>query len=111
MGARWCVYILLCGDGTLYTGATNDLAARLAAHRAGRGARYTRGRGPLVPIYCEPCEGRSEALSREARVKRLSRVAKLSMSAIGLDQRPVSEARSLARRASSARTATVRSCE
>ena len=72
----WCVYMLGCGDGTLYTGATNDLVARLEAHRAGRGARYTRGRGPLVPLYAEPCAGRSEALVREAQVKRLSRTAK-----------------------------------
>lgn len=68
-GAGWCVYILRCADGSLYTGATNDFAARLAAHRAGKGARYTRGRGPLVPVYCEPCDGRSEALRRERAIK------------------------------------------
>jgi predicted GIY-YIG superfamily endonuclease len=111
MGARWCVYILRCGDGTLYTGATNDLDARVAAHRAGRGARYTRGRGPLVVVYCEPCEGRSEALSLEVRVKRLSRGAKAAACAVGLDQRPISEASSRVSRASSARTATLRSWE
>ena len=80
----WCVYMLQCGDGTLYTGATNDLAARLARHRAGTGARYTRGRGPLVPVFVEPCDGRSAALSREAQLKRLSRATKTAMCAMPL---------------------------
>ena len=84
MGARWCVYMLRCADGSLYTGATNDLEGRLARHRAGKGARYTRGRGPLVPVYCEPCEDRSEALSREAAIKALARVAKQALCASGL---------------------------
>jgi putative endonuclease len=44
---RWCVYLLRCGDGSLYAGITNDLQKRLQAHRSGKGARYTRGRGPL----------------------------------------------------------------
>lgn len=69
--AGWCVYILRCGDESLYTGATNDLHARLQAHERGRGARYTRGRGPLRLVYCEPCVDRSEALKREASIKRL----------------------------------------
>lgn len=56
---------------------TNDLAARLAAHRAGRGARYTRGRGPLRLLFSEPQEGRSEALRREHQIKRLTRAQKL----------------------------------
>ena len=84
MAAGWCVYILRCADGTLYTGATNDFEGRLARHRAGKGARYTRGRGPLVPVYCEPCEGRSDALSREAAIKALGRTAKRSLCASGL---------------------------
>ena len=75
----WCVYILRCGDGTLYTGATNDLTARLARHNAGTGARYTRGRGPLELLHVESCEGRGQALSREARIKRLSRDRKLAL--------------------------------
>jgi predicted GIY-YIG superfamily endonuclease len=64
--------MLRCGDGSLYTGATNDLDRRLAAHRAGRGARYTRGRGPLEVAYTEPCADRSAALRRERALKRLS---------------------------------------
>ena len=47
----WTVYILRCGDGTLYTGCTNDLPRRLAAHRSGRGAKYTRSRLPVEPVY------------------------------------------------------------
>src|SRR5207302_1566266 len=51
---RWYVYLLRCGDGTLYAGATTDVESRLAAHREGRGARYTRGRAPLSLVLCEP---------------------------------------------------------
>ena len=50
----YTLYILRCGDGTLYTGITNDLPRRLYAHRAGTGAKYTRGRGPLSLVYTEP---------------------------------------------------------
>ena len=73
----WCVYILKCGDGTLYTGITDDFPHRLAAHRAGKGAKYTRGRGPLEPVYLEACEDHSSALRREAAIKKLSRAEKL----------------------------------
>lgn len=76
---EWCVYILKCGDGTLYTGMTDDFGHRLAAHRAGKGAKYTRGRGPLEPVYREVCEDRSAALRREAAVKKLSRQEKLDL--------------------------------
>ncbi len=76
---QWCVYILRCGDGTLYTGSTDDFARRLAAHSSGRGAKYTRGRGPLVPVYREDCADRSAALRREAAVKRLTRAQKLRL--------------------------------
>ncbi len=76
---RWCVYILKCGDGTLYAGITNDLDRRLAAHRAGKGARYTRGRGPLEVVRVEAKRTRSAALKREAAVKRLDRRAKLAL--------------------------------
>lgn len=73
----WVVYLLRCGDGTLYAGVTNDLPARLAAHRAGKGARYTRGRGPLRVVWSAPCADKSEALRREHEVKRLPRRLKL----------------------------------
>lgn len=76
---RWCVYLLRCGDGTLYAGVTNDLERRLAAHRAGRGARYTRGRGPLEVVHTESKRTRSAALRREAALKRLKRVEKLAL--------------------------------
>ena len=76
---RWCIYLLRCGDGSLYTGATNDLARRLARHAAGRGARYTRSRLPVALVHVEPARGRSAALRREAAVKRLPRSGKLAL--------------------------------
>lgn len=75
----WTVYILRCGDGTLYTGVTDDMDRRLAAHRAGRGAKYTRGRGPLEPVYREIVPDKSSALRREIAIKRLSRAEKLAL--------------------------------
>ncbi|MGI6005630.1 MAG: GIY-YIG nuclease family protein [Christensenellales bacterium] len=71
-----CVYILRCGDGTLYAGWTNRLTHRLAAHRAGRGARYTRGRGPVALVYARAFDDAAEAMRREAQVKKLSRARK-----------------------------------
>mgnify|MGYP002626015648 CR=1 FL=1 len=75
----WYVYILRCGDGTLYTGISADPERRLAAHRAGRGAKYTRGRGPLELVYREALPDKSAALRREYAVKRLSRADKLAL--------------------------------
>jgi len=72
----WYVYILRCGDDTLYTGITDDVARRLAAHRSGRGAKYTRGRGPLELVYTEEAPDKPAALRREAAIKRLSREQK-----------------------------------
>ena len=69
----WYVYILRCGDGTLYTGITDDIPRRLAAHRAGKGAKYTRGRGPLELVYQERVPDKSAALRREVAIKRLRR--------------------------------------
>ena len=69
----WYVYILRCGDGTLYTGITDDIPRRLAAHRAGKGAKYTRGRGPLELVYQERVPDKSAAIRREAAIKRLRR--------------------------------------
>lgn len=76
---RWTLYILHCGDGSLYTGITNDLEKRLAAHRAGKGAKYTRGRGPLVLLHTESFRDKSRALKREIAVKSLPRLAKLAL--------------------------------
>lgn len=82
MAARrggWRVYVLRCRDGSLYTGATNDLDRRLRAHACGRGGRYTRSRLPVVLVHSEPARDRSAALRREAAVKRLSREEKLKL--------------------------------
>ena len=75
----WQLYILRCGDGTLYTGITDDLPRRLKAHRSGKGAKYTRGRGPLELVYREDCPDKSAALRREIAVKKLSRQEKLTL--------------------------------
>ena len=75
----WHVYLLRCGDGSLYAGATNDLARRVAQHAAGKGARYTRSHLPVVLAWSEPARGRGAALRREAALKRLSRTAKLAL--------------------------------
>ena len=75
----WTVYILRCGDGTLYTGCTNDLPRRLEAHRSGRGAKYTRSRLPVEPVYREGVADKSAALRREAAIKRLERRKKLAL--------------------------------
>ena len=69
----WFVYILRCGDGTLYTGVTDDVPRRLETHRSGRGAKYTRGRGPLELVYQEQAPDKSAALRREYQIKRLTR--------------------------------------
>ena len=69
-------YLLRCADGTLYCGWTNDLAARLAAHNSGKGAKYTRARRPVRLVYSEPHPTRGEAMRREAAIKRLSRAEK-----------------------------------
>ena len=76
---QWGVYILLCGDGSLYTGITDNLPHRLAVHRAGKGAKYTRGRGPLTVKYWEECSDHSAALKREWAIKHLSRDEKLKL--------------------------------
>lgn len=70
---NWYLYILRCGDGTLYTGITTDVEKRLAVHRSGKGAKYTRGRQPLELVYRELCENHSQALRRELEVKKLTR--------------------------------------
>lgn len=75
----WVLYILECKDGTLYTGITDDLERRLAAHNAGKGAKYTRGRGPLKVRYVEHCPDRSSALRREAAIKKLPREQKIKL--------------------------------
>ena len=73
------VYMLRCGDGSLYTGWTNDLERRVQTHAAGRGARYTRSRLPVELVYAEILPTKSEALRREAALKRLRRAEKLEL--------------------------------
>ena len=75
----WWVYLLSCGDGTLYCGIALDVEARLEQHRVGKGAKYTRGRGPLELVYREACPSRPDALRRERAIKRLRRSAKVAL--------------------------------
>ena len=75
----WWVYMLECRDGSLYTGVAKDVAKRLAEHRKGTASKYTRSRVPLALVYREPTRTRSTALKREAQIKRLSRLSKLSL--------------------------------
>ncbi len=70
------VYILACGDGTLYTGAAADWKLRLKEHRNGKGAKYTRGRQPLSVVFLRETVGWPEALKEEARLKKLTKKQK-----------------------------------
>ena len=79
MEKQWYIYILRCGDGTLYCGSTDDLQRRFETHCAGKGAKYTRGRGPLEMVYSERCDSYSSALKREYAIKQLSRAQKLEL--------------------------------
>ena len=79
METTWKLYILRCSDGTLYTGITTDVEKRFAAHSAGKGAKYTRGRGPLELVYSEDCGDHSAALKRELEIKALPRVEKMKL--------------------------------
>ena len=76
MAISWKLYILRCGDGSLYTGITTDVEKRLEVHRSGKGAKYTRGRGPLELVYREECGDHSTALKRELEIKKLTREEK-----------------------------------
>lgn len=76
---NWYVYILRCRDDTLYCGISPDIEKRLEQHRSGKGAKYTRGRGPLELIYSEVCDSHSDALKREAAIKRMPRSEKLKL--------------------------------
>ena len=78
-GMAWYVYMLRCGDGSLYTGCTDDVDRRLAVHQSGKGAKYTRSRLPVALAYQEEQPDRSAALRREADIKRLSRAKKLEL--------------------------------
>lgn len=73
------VYMVECADGSLYTGWTNRLSKRIAAHNSGRGAKYTRSRLPVRLVWAEAQPDSSAALRREAAVKRLTRREKLAL--------------------------------
>ena len=70
------VYMLLCGDGSLYTGWTNDLERRVKTHQAGKGGKYTRSRLPVKLVWYAECETKQEAMRREWHIKRLTREEK-----------------------------------
>lgn len=72
----WCLYVVQCADGTLYTGITNDLPRRLGQHNNGTASRYTRARLPVRLVYREGCRDKSGALKKEYRFKALPRRAK-----------------------------------
>ena len=76
---KWTVYMLRCRDGSFYTGCTNNLKRRIALHQNGKGAKYTRSRPPVTLAWYEETVGKSEALRREAAVKRLSHAKKVSL--------------------------------
>ena len=87
---NYFVYIISCADYTLYTGITNDLDSRIAAHNRGKGARYTSGRLPVSLVYRETCESKSIALRREMEIKRMTRAKKLRLISSGgnISQKP-----------------------
>ena len=75
--ADWVVYLLECGDGTYYCGVTNDLQQRIHKHRMGKGAKYTKGRGPFLLLGQSVPMSKGEALSLEYRIKRLPKNKKI----------------------------------
>ena len=75
----WYTYILKCSDDTLYTGVTNNLEARTLKHNKGKGAKYTRGRGPVRVVYSEQWATKSLALKAEVCIKRMTRAKKLAL--------------------------------
>lgn len=89
----WYVYIIRCADGTLYTGIARDVTARFNAHAAGKGARYTRGRGPLELCAKRRCNDKGTALRLEYAIKQLPRAMKLRLTtarALGAFARQIS---------------------
>lgn len=72
----WFVYVARCADASLYCGIARDIAARIAEHDAGKGAKYTRGRGPLVVVLSRRCRTQGNALRIEHAFKQLTRAQK-----------------------------------
>lgn len=75
--SRWVVYMMLCSDGSLYIGCTNNLEKRLIAHNTGKGAKYTRSRLPVSLVYTQYCENRSDSLKQEYALKQLTHSEKI----------------------------------
>jgi len=73
------VYLLECGDGSLYTGVTTDVERRLAEHKSGVGSHFTRAKGAKRIVYTEPHSDRSRAQKREAEIKKWPRAKKLAL--------------------------------
>lgn len=73
------VYLLMCADGTLYCGWTNNPGRRLSMHNAGKASKYTASRRPVEMVYLESCPTKQEAMKREAAIKKLSRTEKLKL--------------------------------
>lgn len=80
----WHVYIVQCKDNKLYTGITSDLNRRLAEHNSGHGGHFTKFRNPVKLVYCQEVLNRSEALKREAEIKKLSRSEKIELTSRGI---------------------------
>ena len=76
LNKNWQVYIVRCADSSYYTGISNDVVARIKKHNLGRGAAYTRGRGPVKLSYTENFPDRSSASKRECEIKKSSRIEK-----------------------------------
>lgn len=77
MEKQWCVYILECGDGSFYTGVTNDIDARMKAHAEGKGSKYVYKKGFRKLLYAKPCKNKSDACKCEYAIKKLPRKDKL----------------------------------
>jgi putative endonuclease len=91
--SEWYVYILRCADNSLYTGVATDLAARVLTHNAGKGAKYTRGRRPVVLVYQETAVDRATAQRREAEIKRMPAEVKRQLAGARNGARPGSSRR------------------
>lgn len=86
-------YIVECTDGSLYTGFSTDWRARIAAHNAGKGAKYTRSRRPVRPVYLQEFASKSAAMKREAAIKKLTRAQKLKLISNAMPPNPKCKAR------------------
>ena len=83
----WYLYVVRCKDGSFYTGITKDVEARIKVHNSPRGAKYTRARRPVVLLYTEEFETKSQALHREIEVKKLGRENKIHLVKFGAGSR------------------------